>query len=506
MQPVWENISDAIFDHAQRRPNAVALIEGRDTVSREEFATLVGKTATLLAELGIGAGDRVGIALTNSTDHIILAFAVMRVGATLAEMSVENSASDLAGTATKYGIRWIFVEADASPVPGITSIRVDLAWRDAVNQRSGDHRCPLVGTALQVITLTSGSTGVPKGVVTSHRQLIERFRASHDLFGESEFFSEARPGNFLLVSSIRFAAFFRRLLAQVFVGGPVILLPEFARPIELVRTIAQWDDAVCFVTANMCRLFIEAAPKQRILFPAMRALIAGGLPLYAGEKRALIQRVTPNFHESYGASGFGTIARLHPHEVMAKAASVGRPTATTEVEIVDLGGRPLPVGMVGRLRCRGPAMSLGYTPEDGVVAGAEGFADGWYYPGEIAALDDDGYLYLKGRVADLIRRRDADIFPPEVEEVLSEFPGVKEAAVVGRSSAAMPDMEVIGFIVPDGSPRPEEWRQLCLDRFPGRSRPDHLYFINVIPRLGNGKIDREKLRDLARARMDQRPG
>ena len=136
------------------------------------------------------------------------------------------------------------------------------------------------------------------------------------------------------------------------------------------------------------------------MLPRLRALISVGQPLFADDKRAVVEHVTPNFYDNYGAAGIGAIACLNPLEVQEKAASVGRPVPGMEIEIVDPQGARLPVGAIGRLRCRSATAAKGLVGHQGGLD--EGFIDGWYYPGEIGSLDAEGYLYLAGRSVEML--------------------------------------------------------------------------------------------------------
>src|SRR5580658_5227348 len=180
----------------------------------------------------------------------------------------------------------------------------------------------------------------------------------------------------------------------------------------------------------MCRTFAALGRPGGTLFPRMRGLVTSGLPLSASEKRAVAERVTPNLYELYGTAGTGTVSCLYPADVAKKAASVGRPVGGIAVEIVDSAGKTLPPGAVGHLRCRFSTgdQRPGFYGQSEMVAGVEGFRDGWFYPGDMAALDGDGYLFLKGLAVDVIRHGAAEILPGAIEEVLMTHPGVRAAA------------------------------------------------------------------------------
>ncbi|HEX3974200.1 MAG TPA: class I adenylate-forming enzyme family protein [Stellaceae bacterium] len=490
----WDNLSDAIFDHAARQADAPALIQAPATLSYRDFAALVAKASVYLRDLGIGERTRVGIALGNSIDHFILYFALMRVGAVPAELPVEDSGDKLVAAAQRYNMRAIFTEAQVTLSPGVTQHRMMPDWRDTLGALNGDHRALLGADELHTITLTTGSTGVPGGIITTHRQFSRRIEAQRAIYKAHRLF-EPPAGTLVLPASIRFGPFFRSLLGQILAGGATVITPDFAKPIELLRTIAAYDDAVAFVTANLCRLFIAAAPESTFLFPRMRLLVSVGMPLYAAELRAVIARVTPNYYYGYGTTGIASITALPPGEIAHKAGTVGRPVADVTVEIVDERDRCLPAGSYGNIRCRSELVSLGRCEEDESES-AEQFRDGWYYPGDIGMLDPDGYLILRGRVAEVIRSGATEVFAPEVAAAIAAHPGVAEVAVVGIPSPQRGE-EIVAFVVKRGTLDHEELVRHCRGVLTPPQRPEHIYYMDGLPRIAGGKVDRARLQSLA---------
>ena len=201
-----------------------------------------------------------------------------------------------------------------------------------------------------------------------------------------------KTGNFLVTAPLRYVYFFVSLLAQVAAGGPLVVLPEFSKRRDVLRTIASWDDAICYVTANMCRFFLESAPDAGCLLPNIRLLQSGGLPLFAEEKRALVARVTPQFYDGYGTAGMGMISIVTPTEIVTRPGSVGKPASGVELEVVDTNEMSLPAGSYGKIRCRSASMSSYRCTEDAYIDSAEHIADGWYYPGDIGMIDGEGFL------------------------------------------------------------------------------------------------------------------
>jgi acyl-coenzyme A synthetase/AMP-(fatty) acid ligase len=190
------------------------------------------------------------------------------------------------------------------------------------------------------------------------------------------------------------------------------------------------------------------------------------------------------------------ISILTPTDLITRPGAVGRPAKGVELEIVDQSGRPVPQGGYGRIRCRSASMSLHRCPEDGISESAERISDGWYYPGDIGMLDPDGFIHLRGRSADIVRREGGDIFTPEIEAVLRSYAGVADAAVIVRKNRSGQDV-IVAFIVKRHEFAHEALAQHCRSQLaPGRT-PDNVYYMDVLPRLGADKVDRVRLGELA---------
>jgi acyl-coenzyme A synthetase/AMP-(fatty) acid ligase len=504
MATSWDNLSDPIFHYAAGRPNARALIDGPTVLTYAELADLVGRASVYLASRGIGKGARVGVSLSNSIDHAILMMALLRLGATLAELHYNSLKPLDPALVARFGITKLFLEPGAVAPAGVETVHMDIGWRAALARHAGDHRAEATADELAILTSTSGSTGAPKSVLQSQRMILERHATVLDRVADEG--SEDDPPVMILTASLSLSPFFRRLIGQLAAGGPVALLPEFAHTIDFIRAIAVWPKSVLAATANMCRAFIAAAPVEGVLFPGVRSLVSLGTPLYADEKRAIVRRVTPNFYDFYGASGMGPMACLLPSEIETMAASVGRAAPGIEIEIVDAHGGPCPPGTVGRVRARGATSAKSFVSA-AEAPDTERFADGWYYPGEFGYLDENGYLFLKGRIPDVIRRSGVDLFPTEIEEALASHPGVKEVAAVGLPSDSH-GAEVVVVVVKNGEPAHADLAQHCRARLTPEKWPDRIYYAAALPQTVGGKPDRGQVRAMVMDEIArrQKPG
>ncbi len=503
MQHDWQNLTDPIFHWAAERPHAAALRQGPETLSYREFAALVGKAAVHLHGIGIRQGDCVAINLTNSIDHLMLTLGLLRLGATTMELPYNVQRAPDADLLAQFAVRNVFVESMAAPVAGAAAIKIDAGWRARVAQLQGDRRSSDNGDGIFRVSLSSGTTGRPSGLLLSHRQQFHRTRAAAALFPDSVAISSERPGNFLLVGGIAFGMFFWAMIDRLCIGGAITILPEFLHTIDLVKALGAWDDAVCMVPSAMCPVLISCAPPDGLLLPRLRALIAGGGFLYAEEKLAMLARVSPNFYDAYGASGFGMVAALSPAEIPEHAVSVGRPPPFIEVQVMDGDGRSLPAGHVGRLRLRyraDPGDAAGAAP-----TGAQTLPDGWHYPGDNALLDAGGYIHIRGRSADVIQRNGVEISATEIEAVIAQHASVSEVAVVGVPRP-LPGDEVVALVVPRGPAQHEALAQHCQNRLPRERWPDRVFYTGALPKTSGGKLDRTEVKAMVMAEISRRAG
>ena len=196
-----------------------------------------------------------------------------------------------------------------------------------------------------------------------------------------------------------------------------------------------------------------------------------------------------------------SISALRPADIERKSESVGRVAPGIAVDIVDERGRIAPPGAIGFVRCRGSGVTQRFSGAAGAAtAGPEGVREGSFYPGDLGALDGEGYLYLKGRVTELIRRGGITIYPPEIEAALASCPLVAEAAVFGMAGEGGGE-QVVAVVVPRGEPDLDAVAEHCKTRLPPEKLPNQLFWVNGLPKAGPGKIDKATLKANVAAKL-----
>lgn len=477
------NLTQPIFHHARTQPDALALIEGDRRIAYRELADLVLRTASELAAHGVQPGDRVGLCLRDSCEHVVALLAVARMGAVAVPLHWRAARAEIERLAGALAIRLALTEPDAALKLDCPTLPVNADWHRAVASREPLPTWPDDWHAAFVIAASSGSTGAPKFSQLTHQHFYFGIAGFLDLFALSG------RHRYLSTMPLYFSGGRLGLLSHLLHGDCVILYGDLVNGQDFAQAVARMEATVGFVVPSLLRdLLATADAKPRLM--GLKRLVSAGAPLYAEEKRAALCDLSPNFGEMYGTAETNAISLLRSQDVESHARSVGQPHSLIEVEAVDDRDRSLPAGESGLLRCRGP--SLGSPLAVAGSAPNSGFRDGWYYPGEIAALDERGYIHLAGRATELIMRGGAKIHPAEVEAMLQQHADVLEAAVFGRRGANNEE-EVVACVVGRGPLELSALVAHCRTYLAPTKRPQHIHVLPELPKNASGKVDKRAL-------------
>jgi acyl-coenzyme A synthetase/AMP-(fatty) acid ligase len=376
------------------------------------------------------------------------------------------------------GLACVLAEADSRLTDGCPVVVLDAEWHRAVaranvgGELAGDWHDPFL------ISASSGSTGTPKFTLMTHLQY------HFAIAGTFELMELAGRHRFLCNLPLYYSGGRASCIVPLVRGDCVVLYPSLFRPAEYVDVVNRQRITVGTVVPSMVRQLL-AAEGSEPLMPGLTALVCIGSPLHAEEKRHAARKLSPNFCDRYGTAETLAISVLWPKDFADHGDSVGQPHSLEEIEVVDENDQPQSTGGIGQLRIRGPGVA---SPLPGQTADTN-FRNGWYYPGEIARLDDTGFIFLQGRTSDVIVRSGAKIYPAEVEGALAEHPDVLEAAVIGHRVADNEEV-VIAFVVLRGTVPVGELLAHCRMRLTPHKVPRHIHFVGQLPKNTGGKIDK----------------
>jgi len=347
------------------------------------------------------------------------------------------------------------------------------------------------GEQAAILLLSSGTTGLPKATLISHRAAAWRgvIRMANLGFGPATRVLSAMP--------LSTSAGISGLLGQILAGATIVFHPTIYAPDEIVAALQRERASHVALVPTVLRWMLELPAGAGPLLPDLTCLLALGAAFHAEEKHAVMARISPYLYENYGSAGTGTICTATPADLQAVPQSVGRPPLFTSIEIVGERGETLAAGEIGRVRVRTPGAASGYFAGSGAQERNEVFDAGSVYPGDLGRIDSEGRLFLEGRAANLILRGGMNVYPEEIERILLLHPAVADAAVIGRPDASLGEVPV-ALIVARGTPGPAELLVHCRNHLSAGKIPVAFQTVAALPRTAAGKIRRSELAALLR--------
>jgi fatty-acyl-CoA synthase len=507
------NVHDWIQSNAVTHRGKPALIGPDQCWTYASFSRQVDETAALLAAQGIGRGDAVAWLAFNSGTMLATLFACARLGAMFVPINWRLAPPEHRVMLAECQPAMLVVdepfvtESAAQRIAPPDTLCVALgetvprgwaSWDEldehaasgsVIGDATGDE-APLL------LCYTSGATGKPKGVVLSHTALQANADASVDMHG-------LRSDDRVLTT-----------LPLFHVGGLNIQTTPALRAGCTVTLHPKFDADATFDAIERDRItltvLVPAQLEALIAHPRWAGADLSSLRMISTGSTIVPERLIRAVHargipvvQVWGATETAPIAAcLHADEAFRKVGSTGRAACDCELRIVDGEGREVPRGTSGEILVRGANVMSGYWRD--TRASAAALADGWFHSGDSGHLDDDGFLWVDGRLKDMIISGGENVSPAEVEAVLLDCPEVAEAAVVGRPDERWGEV-VVAVIAPKPGAAVERERVLGL--FDGRlarfKHPKDLIVVDTLPRNALGKVLKDDVRKLVAARGGQ---
>jgi long-chain acyl-CoA synthetase len=352
-----------------------------------------------------------------------------------------------------------------------------------------DYTRGLESSAVACLQYTGGTTGVSKGAMLTHRNLImnvAQFLTLHgDSMRESDHVLNVLPLYHIFAFTANFLGFFTR-------GAHSILIPS-PRPLTNLRKAFE-KEPITFITGVNTLFngllnshwFAKNPPRS------LRISVAGGMALQAAVAERWRKTTGTPVIEGYGLTEASPVLTCNPAG-RAKTGSIGLPLPSTEIRCVDDQGVEVAVGEPGELIARGPQIMLGYWKQPSETSNV--LRDGWLYTGDIAKMDAEGYFSIVDRRKDMIDVSGFKVFPNEVEEVLAGLQGVRECAVIGIPDAATGEAVKAFIVRGDPDLDASRVRDFCRSELAGYKVPKFIEFCEDLPKSNVGKILRKDLRD-----------
>ena len=482
------NLADSLAQHARARPDHLALIDGQRSLTYAQLQPRVVSLALNLLSHGISPGDTVGVCLRDSLEHVVCMWACARAGVVMLPLDWRWTAAEREAVAGHFQARCVVTEADI-PI----AICPSLTW-DAL--QASDSKGPLPDlprTSLNsplLISLSSGTTGRPKGPMITHGHFLRRFWTHWINLGLNA------ASRYVCGTPLYFGGGRTFTMSVMFSGGTVILHAPPFEPASLADVVVRHRANALFLVPTQLRRLLACAPAIRAPFQQLQLLLSSGAPLQPNERAEILTHVCPRFHEYYASTEGGGVSLCTPGDFERHLTSVGRPVYGVDVEVVDDRDQPVAQGPVGLLRYRGPGVADRFFNDPEQTS--QHFRDGWFYPGDLAEMDAQAYIYLRGRAKDVVIRGGINIYPNEIEDALMQLPGMLECCVVGVPHPDLGESLACAW-VGDAALSVAELEAVCRVRLAFYKVPRTWLKVDALPRNSAGKVLKDALRHLCAA-------
>jgi len=530
-------LTEFIERSVRRWPDRTAVVYYGSKWSYARFWQESERIAAALAREGIGPGDRVALYMPNCPAYPIALFAILRLGATVVQVSplylgqdltrilkdaspkalvtLEILYPNLAKVRGEFAIPTVFVArlrefypwylrpfvnsvlrknkmpTDFPTDPWVRAWKTALATPGTAPLAKGDPR-----SSVAVLQYTGGTTGRPKAAMLTHRNLVA------NVVQANAWNIRLDPGNEVVIAAIPLFHIYGLTVALLmgFASGGTVVLQTRPEIRELLKLIDRYQPTQFPGVPALYQAFIRQPDLAKYQIRSIKFCLSGSAPLPVEVQRRFEELTGASLVEGYGLSETSPATHVNPLSGDRRVGSIGVPLPDTDQRVVDLetGTRVLGVDEPGELSVRGPQVMLGYYRQPEETASV--LADGWFRTGDVARIDPDGFAYIVDRKKDMVNVGGMKVYPREVEEVLFQHPAVADVAVVGG-----PDPErgeaVVAFVVlkPGAHATAGELIAFVRERIAHFKAPSRVEFREQLPRSGVQKVLRRVLRDEAAA-------
>lgn len=484
-----ETLGSLVRKTFKQHANRLALSYKKRTLTYEELQTRTLRLANAILSQGLKKGDRLAILMKNRLEHIELDLAIALTGLIKVPINYRLHRKEIEYIVTNSGAKLIIGEENLID-PLKLAIPYKMIGKDYENWIS-EHSS--VNPEIEVkeddtfaIMYTSGTTGNPKGVMLSHRNMIagalSLIMACEITYGD-------------VIGHVAPLTHGSNFLSQcaLFFGLKQVIFDKF-EPKDFIDDLEKERVTTIFLVPTMVNLMIHDPNFDANKLSSLKSINMAGAPMAAEKIKHALDLLGPKLIETYGqVEAPMTISMMPRHELQNRLDSCGAIGPFVDVKIVDEQGSEVKVGEIGEVTCKGSLVMQGYW--NNPKATEETLKAGWLYTGDLGWLDENGYLHLVDRKKDVIISGGVNIYPREVEEVLNLHPSVKETCVFGIPDEKWGESVAAHVILKDGETiSDEDLIQLCKEHLASFKKPKEIKIVDQLPKSSYGKILKKEIR------------
>lgn len=488
------NLASSFADAANKRPEKIAIYWGDSEFS---YAAILGQVraiaAALIGKFGVKPGDRVALWVKNCPEFVPAVFGILMAGGVVvpinnflkpAEVSyiLNDSGAGVLITGAELAAH---IETFQAAQPSFQILRVE-EFGTLPSPPSDFQDFPdRTASDLAALLYTSGTTGYPKGAMLTHGNFLHNVTSCVEALKVEE---DER----VIVALPQFHSFMFTVGTLLpMVSGAGILLLKTLHPFKTVlEEIARHRGTILPAVPSFYRALLAVPEFGRL---PLRLCVSGGAPLPVEVFNEFTRKFPFPLREGYGPTESSPVATVNPIYGLNKPGSIGKPIPHVELSIRNEAGQELSAGEVGEICIRGGNVMLGYWHQPEETARA--LRDGWLYTGDVGYYDAEGYYFITDRKKDMLLVNGINVYPREIEEIIYQFPGVKEAAVVGMPDARRGEQPVAFVAAMEGQTLDEKaLMQFIRGKLADYKVPKRIVFMPALPRNTTGKILKTTLR------------
>ncbi|MGL5387778.1 MAG: long-chain-fatty-acid--CoA ligase FadD [Serratia sp. (in: enterobacteria)] len=489
--------------------------------------------AYLQNELGLKKGDRVALMMPNLLQYPIALFGILRAGMVVVNVNplytprelehqlndsgasaiviVSNFAHTLEKVVFKTQVKHVILTRMGDQLSAAKGTLVNFVVKyikrlvpkynlpDAISFRSALQRGrrlqyvkpDIINTDLAFLQYTGGTTGVAKGAMLTHRNMQANL-----VQAKAAYAPLLREGQELVVTALPLYHIFAltvNCLLFIELGGRSLLITNPRDIPGTVKELAKYPFSAMTGVNTLFNALLNNEDFQQLDFSTLRLSVGGGMSVQKSVAEKWEKLTGQHLLEGYGLTECSPLVAGNPHDLKHYSGSIGLPVPSTDIRLVDDDGKDVPIGQPGELWVKGPQVMLGYWQRPDATD--EVLRDGWLATGDVVTVDEDGFIRIVDRKKDMILVSGFNVYPNEIEEVVSQHPKVLECAAIGVPSEASGEAVKICVVKKDGSLTKEELLTHCRRHLTGYKVPKIVEFRDELPKSNVGKILRRELRD-----------